>query len=141
MTGSADQAQELADLFTSLAGEVDAYRSAHYDELSPQQRLDLEEYIQQLYDFHDEFAGDVIQNTIDAMHGDLSKLTSITQQAGSALKHLKSIEQVVKVVSAAAMLAEAIGTGAYGEIPEAVRSLAQALQPASDKPNTSDPSR
>jgi hypothetical protein len=136
MTGSADQAQELADLFTRLAGAVDTYRSAHYDELSPQQRLDLEEHIQRLYDFHDEFAGDVIQNTIDAMHGDLAKLTSITQRAGDALRHLKSIEQIVSVISAAALLAEAIATGAYGEIPEAVRSLAQALQPASDKANT-----
>ena len=136
MPSDANQAQELANLFTRLAAEVDAYRSAHYDELSPQRRLDLEEYFQRLCDFHDKFAGEVIQDTLDAMHGDLNKLTSITKQAGDALKHLKSVEQIVKVVSAAAMLAEAIATGAYGEIPEAVRSLAQALQPRSDKPDS-----
>jgi hypothetical protein len=136
MPGSADQAQELADLFTRLGSEVDAYRSAHYDELSPRERDDLEEYYQQLCDFHDQFAGDAIQDTIDAMQGDLGKLTSITQQATDALKHLKFVEQIVNVVSAAAMLAEAIATGAYGEIPEAVRSLAQALQPGSDQPST-----
>ncbi len=102
-------------------------------ELSPQRRAELEEQIQQLYDFHDQFAGDAIQKTIDAMQGDLDKLTSVTRQAKDALQHLKSIEQVVNIVSAAATLAEDIVSADYGAIPEAVRSLAQAVQAPPDK--------
>src|SRR5581483_6815836 len=103
-----DQAQQLADLFTKLAEEVDDFRNAHYDELSATQRGVLEEDIQQLYDFHDRFAGDAIQNTLDAMKGDLSHITDATRQATQALQHLKTIERVVAIVAAAATLAEDI---------------------------------
>jgi hypothetical protein len=130
---STDQAQQLADLFTRLAGEVNAFRDAHYDELTPGQRDDLEENIQQLFDFHDRFAGDVIQNTLDAMQGDLSALTNVTTQAASALKHLQTIQAVVNIVSAAATLAQDIIIADYGAIPEALRALAQAVQNPSDK--------
>ena len=126
-------AQELCDLFTQLAAEMDAYRTSHYDELSPAQRAALEERIQQLYDFHDEFAGDVIQNTLNAVQGDLTKVTNVTRQARDALKHLQTVARVVNVVSAAANLAQAIVLGGYGEIPEAIRSLAQVIQPGTDK--------
>jgi phage I-like protein len=133
MPDNTNQAQQLCDLFTQLAAEVDAFRTAHYDQLSPQQRADLEEEIQQLYDFHDQFAGDVIQCTLDAVQGDLTKLTSVTKQATDALKHLQTVAKVVNIVAAAADLTQAIVTGGYGEIPEAVRSLAQAIEPSTDK--------
>ena len=136
MTGSNDQAQQLADLFTQLANEVDAFRNAHYDELSPAQRADLEDKIQQLYDFHDEFAGDAIQNTLNAMQGDLSQLTSITAQAKKALQHLETVQRVVNIVSAASTLAEDIISADYGAIPDSVRVLAQAIQPSPDKKPT-----
>lgn len=136
MPDNTTQAQQLCDLFTQLAGEVDAFRNSHYDDLSSQQRADLEEVIQQFYDFHDQFAGDVIQYTLDAVQGDLTRLTSVTKQATDALKHLETVAQVVNVVAAAADLAQAIVTGGYGEIPEAVRSLAQAIQPGADKDDT-----
>jgi hypothetical protein len=130
------EAQQLCDLFTKLAGEVDAYRNAHYDELTPAQRAKLEEQIQELYDFHDRFAGDVIQDTLDALQGDLTTLTSVTQQAIDALKHLNSVAKAINIVSAAANVAEAIFGGGYGQIPDAVRELVQAIQTPSDKSGT-----
>jgi uncharacterized protein YgbK (DUF1537 family) len=133
MPGTDDQAQELADLFTKLAGEVDAFRNAHYDELSSELRAHLESKIQQLYDFHDQFAGDAIQNTLNAMQGDLSQIVRVTTQTQQALQHLKTVEQVVKIVSAASTLAEDIVLADYGAIPEDLRSLAQTVQTPADK--------
>lgn len=133
MPDPTDQAQKLADLFTQLAAEVNAFRDEHYDELSTQQRADLEDKIQQLYNFHDQFAGDAIQNTLNALQGDLSPLTNVTTQANNALKHLQTVQDVVNIVSAASTLAEDILTADYGAIPEAVRSLAQTIQTPSDK--------
>lgn len=132
-----DQAQQLADLFTKLAGEVDAFRNAHYDELSTQQRADLEDKIQQLYDFHDQFAGDAIQNTINALQGDLSPLTNVTAQANDAVKHLNRVEEVVNIVAAASTIVSDIITADYGAIPEDVRVLAQTIQNPSDKTSSS----
>ena len=134
MFGNTGDAQQLADLFTRLAAQVDEFRNTHYDELSRARRDTLEEKIQQLYDFHDQFAGEVVQGTIDAMHGDIGKLISVARQANTALDHLKRVEQVVSLVSAAAGLAAAIVTGGYGEIPDDIRTLAQALPVKSDKP-------
>lgn len=133
MPDTVDQAQQLADLFTKLAGEVDDFRNTHYDDLSPQQRADLEAQIQQLYDFHDQFSGDAIQGTIDALKGDLTQLTNVTQQATNTLKHLNSVAQIVNIVSAASTVAADIVTADYGAIPDAVSSFIQALQPPSDK--------
>lgn len=128
-----DEAQQVADLFTKLAGEVNDFRNAHYDDLSPQQRADLEEKIQQLYDFHDQFCGDAIQNTINALKGDLTQLTNVTRQATDALKHLNSVAQVINIVSAASTVVADIVTADYGAIPDALQSLIQAVQPPSDK--------
>ena len=134
MSDSTDQSQRLADFFTNLAGEVDAFRNAHYDELGPGGRAELEEKIQQLYDFHDQFAGDVVQNAIDAVQGDLGGLEQVTQQASESLQQLESIEKVANIVSAASALAQAILTAGYGQIPDAVHCLAQAIQAPTDKP-------
>ena len=136
MPDIADQAQQLADLFTKLAGEVDGFRTSHYYDLTPQQRSDLEEQIQQLYDFHDQFAGDAIQNTINALQGDLTQVVNITRQATESLQHLKTIQQAVSIVSAAASFAEDIIIGDYGAIPESIRAFIQAVQPSPDKPST-----
>lgn len=126
--------QQLADLFTGLAGDVEAFRNAHYDELGPADRAALEEKIQQFYDFHDQFAGDVIQRTLDAVQGDLAGLEKVTKQASESLQHLESVQKALNIVAAASGLAQAILTGGYGQIPDAVRCLAQAIQAPTDKP-------
>jgi hypothetical protein len=46
---------------------------------------------------------------------------------------LKTVQQVVSIVAAAATVAEDIVTADYGAIPEDVRSLIQAAQPGVDK--------
>src|SRR5579863_7489862 len=106
MPDPASDAQQVADLFTKLASEVDGFRNAHYDELTPQQRAAMEARIQQLYDFHDEFAGEALQKTLDALQGDLTQLANITRQANEAFCHLQSIKRAVDIVSAASNIAQ-----------------------------------
>lgn len=139
MSDTADDAQQVADLFTKLAGELDAFRNDHYDDLSPTQRADLEEQIQQLYDFHDYFVGAVIQNTLNAVQGDLTKLTNVARQAQQALQHLKTVAAVVNIASAASTLVMDIVVADYGAIPAAIRDLAQTIQNPSDKSSSSPP--
>lgn len=133
MPDTTDQSQQLADLFTKLAGEASSFRDAHYDELGAQGRAGLEAKIQQLFDFHDHFAGEALQNTINALQGDLTQLTDLTRQATEAFQHLESIERAVNIVSAASNIAQAIATGGYGQLPDAVLGLAQAIQGSDDK--------
>jgi hypothetical protein len=133
MPDTAGDAQQVADLFTKLAGEVDGFRNARYDDLNPQERAALEARIQQLYDFHDEFAGEALQKTIDALQGDLTQLANVTRQATEALHHLQSVKRAVDIASAASNIAQAIATGGYGQLPDAVRAFAQAVQGSDDK--------
>ncbi len=133
MPDTCDQAQQLADLFTALAAKVDAFRNAHYDELSDRQRSDLEEEIEQLYDCHDQFAGDAIQNTLATIQADVPQIVSVTQQANAALEHLNDIEKVASIASAATGIVADILTADYGAIPEAVYKFAQAVNPPPDK--------
>ncbi|HEX4748020.1 MAG TPA: hypothetical protein VH302_00630 [Bryobacteraceae bacterium] len=133
MPDTVSDAQQLADLFTKLAGEVDGFRNAHYDDLTPQQRGAMEAQIQQLYDFHDEFAGEALQKTLDVLQGDLTQLANIAREADDAFHHLKSIQRAIDIVSAASNIAQAIATGGYGQLPDAVRVLAQAVQGSDDK--------
>lgn len=133
MPDTASDAQQLADLFTKLAGEVDGFRNAHYDDLTPRQRAAIEAQIQQLYDFHDEFAGEALQKTLDALQGDLTQLANIAREANEAFQHLKSVQRAINIVSAASNIAQAIATGGYGQLPDAVRVLAQAVQGSDDK--------
>ena len=133
MPDTANDAQQLADLFTKLAGEIDAFRNVHYDDLSPQQRLSLEAQIQQLYDCQDRFSGESLQKTIDALQGDLTSLTNVAKQAAQALQHLQTVKRVLDIASAASNIAQAILTGGYGQIPEATRAFAQSVAESDDK--------
>jgi|GEM_PF-2914722 len=134
---NADQARKLADLFANMAQSVDAYRSQHFEELSPDDRARLEDCIQKLDDSHDKFTAVAIQDTLNAIQDDLDRVVSVTTQAEQALKHLKTVAEISKVVSAAAELAMTIATADYGAIPSAIQDVVQAVQndstPGADK--------
>ncbi len=90
----------------------------HFQELAPEERLRLEQLIQQLDDFCDQFTARAIQDTLDAIQSDLDRIVNVTGQAEESLKHLKTVAEITALVSAAADLAGDIMTGDFGAIPD-----------------------
>lgn len=127
MSNTADQARELAALFSQMADTVDAYRTQHFSELSLQDRVRLEEKIQQLEDIHDRFEALAIGDTLQAIQTDLNQITAVTTQAKDSLKRLETVRQIIGVVSAAAELGADIASGDYGAIPQAIEDLTAAV--------------
>ncbi len=127
MPDAANAARELAELFADTAKAVDAYRSEHLRELTPEQRTDLEQLIQKIDDIHDECTADAIEAALNGIQSDLDRIASVTNQAKRSLQHLKTVEKVTKVASAVAELGAAIMTSDYGAIPSAIQDIAGAV--------------
>ncbi len=137
MSNTADQARQLANLFSRMSETVDAYRTQHFAELAPEERDELEDRIQQLDDIHDDFTAIAIEDTLNSIKGDLDRIANVTTQAQQALHHLNTVAAIIKVASAASELGEAIVTADYGAIPQAIVDLIQAVPKTADK-NPSD---
>ncbi len=141
MPSDADEARQLANLFASMSETVDAYRTQHFTQLTPQERDQLEQKIQQLDDIHDGFTATAIQDTLNAIQSSLDRITSVTTQAQQSLQHLNTVAAIARVVSAASELAEDIFTADYGAIPQAIEDVVQAIAKTSDKNSSGgDPS-
>lgn len=132
MSNTADQARQLANLFSQMADTVDAYRTQHFSDLSLPDRVQLEGKIQQLEDIHDRFEAIAIEDTLEAIQTDLNRITNVTVQAKNSLGHLKTVQEIITVVSAAAELGADITSGDYGDIPQAIKSLVGVISGDSD---------
>ena len=132
MSNTADQARQLANLFSQMAETVDAYRTQHFSDLSLQDRVRLEGEIQQLEDIHDRFEAIAIEDTLQAIESELNQIESVTVQASNSLKHLKTVQEIITVVSAAAELGADITAGDYGDIPQAIKDLVGVVTGDSD---------
>lgn len=140
MFNSAAPARQLASLFSRISESLDAYRNRYFAELTPEQRDELEDRIQQLDDIHDGFTAIAIQDTLNSIKGDLDQITTATTQAQQSLRHLNTVAQIIKVASAASELGQAIVTADYGAIPQAIKDLIQTVPKTADK-NPSDPNQ
>jgi hypothetical protein len=136
MAQTADQARQLADLFSKMSGTVDDYRAQHFEELAPEERLRLQQLFQQLCDLHDQFTALAIENTLSAIASDLDHIVSVTGEAQRSLQHLQTIAEITNLVSAAAELGADISTADYGAIPHAITNIIHALpkKPARQPP-------
>ncbi len=133
MPDSADQARQLAALFLEMSQAVDSFLNRNFDRLTPADRQALEQWIQTLEDIHDRFTAAAIQATLDAIRQDLDTITHVTGEAQTSLRHLNSVAEVVKLVSAAAELAEDIFIADYGAIPQAIKDIVQAIPKKADE--------
>lgn len=133
MLDAADQARQLADLFSQMAETVDAYRTQHFEKLTADERNQLEQVIQHLDDIHDQFTAIAIQDTLNSIREDLGQIRVLTTQAEQSLRHLNTVAEIVKVISATAELGQDIFTADYGAIPQAIKDLAQAVAETADK--------
>lgn len=127
MSDPANQARDIAETFASMSRTVDAYIRDHLAELRPDQLDFLNDVIRQLDDTHDRFIAMAIQQTLDALKDDLSEIAAVTGRAEQALKHLKTVEDITKILGALAELCADITTADYGAIPSALTDLADAL--------------
>lgn len=127
--------RELAGLFSAMSETVDTFRTQHFNQATPEERLRLEELFQQLCDLHDQFTALAISSTLDDMHSSLDRIIAVTSEAKQSLSHLKAIAAITNLVSAATALGTDAATGDYGAIPSAIEQLTRAL---SQKPSQPD---
>ncbi len=128
---SAEDARHLAELFASMAQDVDEYRSRNLRQLTPKLRSKLEDAVQQLDDAHDSFSSAAIRKTLNAISDDVDEISAITTLARQAVKQVKNTSKVAHVAASVAALALAITSANYGAVPGAMEEVGDALkQPA-----------
>ena len=127
MGQTADQLRQLAELFSKMSETVDGFRTQHFEQSTPEERLRLEQLFQQLCDLHDQFTTLAIDSTLQELESQLADIVSVTSEAQHALQHLNTVAEITGLVSASAQLGADILTADYGAIPRAIKDIVQAL--------------
>jgi hypothetical protein len=136
MGETADQLRQLAGLYSAMSDTVDRYRTQHFQELAPEERLRLEELFQQLCDLHDELTSLAIADTLKDIQSDMAEIASVTGQAQQALDHIETVAEITTLVSAAVAVGTDLSVGDYGAVPQSLKDLVQALSRKPEQPAT-----
>jgi homoserine kinase len=129
---SADDARQLASDFHDMAMGLGTYKFAQWDNLTPAQRAKLDGWQWTLMNYSSDFSTQAIQISLDDLQVSLANIKKSTAAAKSVLAKIKTINKVVGVASAAAILAAAIMSGNPGGIASAAKGLLDQTT-ASDK--------
>src|SRR5579883_255543 len=113
-----DQARAAAAAFARMADFLDDYRTQHFDELSPEQRLD---------DVFNRLIQLAVQGTLDSIAGDLARIEAVTSAAQKSLARLSRYEEILKIAASAIELGTAALSGDAGMIASAIEDLANLL--------------
>jgi hypothetical protein len=132
MPDSGDEARRLAELFAGLARQIEVYRDSHVSGLTTEQQRTLDSVSQQLDNVHDSFIGVAIQDTLDAIAGDVHQLVWVAQEAKNALEHLNTVSEGLKIAAGLGDLCAAIATADYGAIPSTLKSITDAISHKSE---------
>ena len=119
--------QELADLFSELAHEIEQFREAQQANLSADEFATLGNTAASLLHMSDQFIGQAIANTLANAQVDAQKIATVTQNAKNAVQTINKVVTVINIATAGVTLGTAILSGDVGKIASAAAGLAGAI--------------
>ena len=120
---SADDARQLASDFHDLAVSVGNLKFAQWDDLTSAQRAKLDSLQWTLMNYSSDFSTQAIQISLDDKKGSLSDIKKSTDAAKAVFAKIKTINRVIGIASAAAVLAASIISGSPTGISTAAKGL------------------
>ena len=119
--------QDLADLFSELAHEIEQFREAQQANLSADEFATLGNTAASLLHMSDQFIGQAIANTLANAQVDAQKIATVTQNAKNAVQTINKVVTVINIATAGVTLGTAILSGNVGQIASAVGGLSSAV--------------
>ena len=133
-----DDSRSLADTFRQLSDDVRNLEIDNADQLSDQQKRDLENSSKALENAFRVLLGEDIRATLNSLQDDLEKLRKATADAQSAISQLQKIDKVFTIAVAAGDVAMGIAAKDPGQIKDGLTALTGALRSSTASAGASD---
>jgi hypothetical protein len=119
-TITADESRAIAKQYADLASALTEYRFAHWTELTPTQRSEIESHEWTLLTFSSNMASRAIRIVGEDSAQALAGITRATRRLATAVRHVASVKKVVSLATSAVALGGAIASGHALAVGEAV---------------------
>jgi len=120
---TSDQAYELSEQFTLFSEAVENYRYENWDDLSEDERTELERIEWSLMNASSEMITTAIDLTLDETELSFQQLCATTEKAQDAIKKINTVRKVINIAASAVSLAGAILVNDYKAVLKETRQL------------------
>ena len=120
---TSDQAYELSEQFTLFSEAIENYRYENWDDLSEEERTELERIEWSLMNASSEMVTTAIDLTLDETELSFQQLCATTQKAQDAIKKINTVRKVINIAATAVSLAGAILVNDYKAVLKDAREL------------------
>ena len=110
---TSDQAYELSEQFTLFSEAIENYRYENWDDLSEEERTELERIEWSLMNASSEMVTTAIDLNLDETELSFQQLCDTTQNAQDAIKKINTVRKVITIAATAVSLAGAILVNDY----------------------------
>jgi hypothetical protein len=138
MPTTSQEAFRLARGFRELAVALGAWRFAHWDALTSEERHELEDAEWSLLNASSDMITRAVGLTLDEAEADLARLEATTAQAKAAVERLDSVRATIEVATAAVGLAAAIVARDAGAVGRNLKTLYRTMPRAATGPAPHD---
>lgn len=118
---SKEQARDIAKAFLDCSHELGKYRFAHWAQLQPSQRRQIEDAEWDLLNYSSSFVTTAVGVALTNMSSDLNAIIDATEKAKSAIATIQTVKEVLSVVASLVVLGGAIAS----QNPAAILGAAQ----------------
>lgn len=124
------QARDLARKFLELSHTLGQYRFAHWDDLEPGQRKEIEDLEWSLQNMSSDMTTMAVGIVLDDIGGDLKALQDASEKARTALADLHAVANLLTIAAKTVALGGAIVSRNPSAIASAAGGLVEAVKAA-----------
>ena len=123
-----DEARQLAQEFFEVSKNVGDFRFDHFDRLTPQQNIALQNLQHQLSTQSNQLTALAISIGLDDLEPTLDRIQEVTDDVNQAVTTLNDIRRVISIATTFVSLGAAIASGSPNTIASAIQDTVQSLQ-------------
>jgi hypothetical protein len=123
-----DEARQLAQEFFEVSKNVGDFRFDHFDRLTPQQNVALQNLQHQLSTQSNQLTALAISIGLDDLEPTLDRIQEVTDGVNQAVTTLNDIRKVISIATTFVSLGAAIASGSPSTIASAIQDTVQSLQ-------------
>jgi|SRR5215469_15294928 len=123
-----DEARQLAQEFFEVSKNVGDFRFDHFDRLTPQQNIALQNLQHQLSTQSNQLTALAISIGLDDLEPTLDRIQEVTDDVNQAVTTLNDIRRVISIATTFVSLGAAIASGSPTTIASAIQDTVQSLQ-------------
>ncbi len=125
---TAEQALKIAGVFKTSALAVGRFTIAHWQELSPAERKELNHNEWNLFHASEDFINRASEIELDGLEKSLKSIVSAAEKANRAVKNVTSVKKAVSIAASLVALADAMMSKSPGATARGLKRVYDELK-------------